>query len=166
MRKYMFVLIIQFLFSAVALSGENEVRFVYSGFNFYIPKGATVVGAEGGQDNFTFFRFGDDKGKEYLAFTDITNESVDYGCSAQKFYAHLAGVSGPSTCSNQEIDSFKKILVGDSEVGEWIGKHLTSYYFYNDSKSFLYVFGKDKAIKIDSDFLSKSVLKRIIKEYL
>jgi hypothetical protein len=166
MSKFAFLFLVLFSFSNIAVSDENDVRFFYSGFDFHIPKGATVIGTEGSQDNFTFFRFGNRKGKEYLAFTDITNESVDYGCSTQQFFSHLAGISGPSTCSSQEIDSFKKIFVSNSDVGEWSGKSLTSYYFFSDSKSFLYVFGENKIIKIESDFISKSDLKNVIKDYL
>ncbi len=155
-----------FLLSTLSYAGEQPVRFIYSGFDFYVPAGATVIGSQGGPDNFTFFRYGDKKGKDYLAFTDITDEAIDYGCKTKEFYAHLAGLSGPSTCSKQEIDSFNKVFVQGAEVGSWSGSDLTSYYFYKDDQAFLFVFSKDKVIKIDTDHLSKSGLKSIIKKYI
>jgi len=148
------------------MAGQKEVRFIYSGFDFIVPSGAVVVGTQGGGDNFTFFRFSDKKGKDYLSFTDITSESTDYGCSVKEFYAHLAGVSGASKCSQVEIESFKKIFVGDSEAGEWSGNELIAYYFCGSEKSHMLVFIKDKIIKVDTDHLAKSDLKRIIKRYL
>jgi hypothetical protein len=166
MSRLLILIIALFSFSCCAEEESNHVKFIYAGFDFYVPSNPTVVGVKGGEDNFTFFRFGSEKGSDYLAFTDITNESIDYGCSAQEFYAHLAGVSDISTCSKSEIDSFKKIFVGDSEVGEWASDKLVSYYFYSRSKSALLIFSKDKIIKIDTDYLSMPDLKNIIRNYL
>lgn len=165
MRKYFLFLLISLL-PSLAIGGEREVRFIYSGLEFLVPSGAVVFGAEGGGDNFTFFRFSDQKGKNYLTFTDITYESIDYGCGAKEFFAHLAGVSGPSTCSKSEIESFKKLFVGNSEVGEWSGKELIAYYFYGSDKSHMLVFSNDKIIKIDTDYLAKPDLRKIVDYYL
>jgi hypothetical protein len=166
MSRLLFLIIALFSLPSCAEEKNHQVRFIYAGFDFYVPSNPTVVGAEGGEENFTFFRFGPKKGSDYLAFTDITNESRDYGCSTQEFYAHLAGVSDISTCSKSEIDSFKKIFVGDSEVGEWASDDLASYYFYNKSKSALLIFSKEKIIKIDTDYLSMPDLKNILRNYL
>lgn len=166
MRKLFCFWLVMSLLPSFVLASEEDVRFIYSGFDFIVPSGAVVFGAQGGSDNFTFFRFGEQKGKYYLSFTDITSESPGYGCEAKVFYSHLAGVSGASTCSKSEIDSFKKVFVGDSEVGEWLGKELAAYYFYGAEKSHMFIFSKNRIIKIDTDFLSKSDLKHIIKYYL
>ncbi|MAR89396.1 MAG: hypothetical protein CML06_00735 [Pseudomonadales bacterium] len=164
MKKYVLFFLVGLL-SSFATAGEKDIKFIYSGFEFTVPSGARVFGAQGGRDNFTFFRFSDQKGKDYLSFTDITSESPDYGCSVQEFYAHIAGVSETSTCSKPEIESFKKVFVGDSEVGEWTGKDMTAYYFYGADRSHLLVFAKDRIIKIDTDHLTKPKLKKIIGYY-
>ncbi|PIE41026.1 MAG: hypothetical protein CSA49_05510 [Gammaproteobacteria bacterium] len=166
MFKSTFVFLVIFFVSGSVLAGDGNTRFIYSSFEFYVPSGATVVGFHGGSDSFAFFRYGNEKTKHYLAFTDMTNEATDYGCSAKEFYGHLAGLYGPSTCSKQEIESFKKVFVQGAKVGAWLGDEFTSFYFCKDDQAFLFIFAKGKIVKIDTDYLSESALRNIVKKYI
>lgn len=65
----------------------NHVELVYSDLRFGIPAGFTVVGDIGDSQNMLIFRYGDEPGKQFLAFTDMTNDqTVDYGCPAGTFF--------------------------------------------------------------------------------
>ncbi|WP_250657053.1 hypothetical protein [Alkalimarinus coralli] len=167
MSRLLFILFGMLIFPMSVLSDNSSVKFIYSGFDFYIPGGASIIGTKGGRENFTFFRYGSNNGKEFLAFSDISkDDTIEYGCDVQEFYAQLAGRSSSNSCSQSEIASFKKYFVGNSDTGEWSNTDFTSYYFSNNEHSFLFVFKDDKVIKIDSDFMDKNELKRIISQYV
>ena len=65
-----------------------NVQLVYSGFDFLIPSGQDAIGASGGDSDFLVFRYGKNKGQDYLAFTDMSkDDSSSYGCAPAEFFS-------------------------------------------------------------------------------
>ncbi|PCJ36400.1 MAG: hypothetical protein COA99_13200 [Moraxellaceae bacterium] len=142
-----------------------DVHLVYSGFDFLIPSGQDAVGANGGDNNFLVFRYGKEKGTEYLAFTDISNDE-GYGCKSSEFYADLFEIRENSKCNKNELVTFKESLIENSESGSWKGKNTISYYSISEPQSLVFLVYKDKVIKVDTDFLTKKELKKIFEKVI
>lgn len=162
-----------FLFSifsamACASSDNDRVDLRYSGFQFDVPRGAEAIGSTGGKDNFLVLRYGQDKGKKYLAFTDMTNdESVEYGCAPAKFYVAVFSADADAGCNGEQISAFRKVFLTDGESAVWKGDNAVVYYAVSSGMKYLFLV-KDgsRVIKIDSDFLSETDLKKVVSGYL
>lgn len=141
--------------------------FIYSGMEFVVPYNVSVIGSQGGKRNFVFFRYGKEKGKRYLAFENMTDDnSVDYGCDPKVFYAQLVGATQPDgSCNKDELGAFGKIIVGSSDKGQWKLGTLTADYVVGNDKSYLFLFSMGRFIKIDSDFMDKRQLRKLLSHY-
>lgn len=158
------------LFNAAAwASSENiSVDLRYSGFQFNVPSGAEAIGSTGGNDNFLVIRYGPDKGKKYLAFTNMTHdESLEYGCAPAKFYAVVFSADEEAGCNEEQVSYFRRIFLSDDESSVWNG--LDAVVYYTGASGIKYLFlvkGGSRLIKIDSDFLSEKELKKVVSVYL
>jgi hypothetical protein len=105
------------------------------------------------------FRYGEERGKKFITFTDKTyDSSIDNGCSPREFYIELFTPSGTTTCHSKELDALSEGFLKGSIKKVW----RTSDTVYNyldtggDAGSFLFVCREDgKTIKINSDFLTE-----------
>lgn len=71
---------------SLAVHAGNRIELVYSDLRFSIPAGFAVVGDIGDSQNMLIFRYGDELGKRFLAFEDMTHdETVEYGCPPRHF---------------------------------------------------------------------------------
>ncbi len=158
------------IFSAVACasSDNDRVDLRYSGFQFDVPSGAEAIGSTGGKDNFLVLRYGQDKGKKYLAFTDMTNDdSVEYGCAPVKFYVAVFSADVDADCNGEQISAFKQVFLSDDESSVWKGSDANVFYTLSSGVGYLFlVKDSGRVIKIDSDFLSKAELKKVVEGYL
>lgn len=167
MHRLISILFVLLFLPTSALGEGSSVKFIYSDLAFYIPAEASIIGTKGGDENFTFFRYSTNKGKDFLAFSDMSKDnSSHYGCDPQTFFGLLAGEPHPNDCNKSEVESFRQHFVGNSDKGRWNSAEFTVYYFVSAGQSFLFVFKDDKTIKIDSDFLDKKELRDIVKHYL
>jgi hypothetical protein len=73
MRNKFFVFLAAILWSSVAYS--QDVLLIYSGMKFHVPGGYSVIGSTDLAGGLLAFRYGDERGKDYIALTDITNKS-------------------------------------------------------------------------------------------
>ena len=161
------LLIVLLALFSISAHGAPSTRFIYSGIDFNIQSNASVIGSKGGDENFVFFRYGEEQTKKYLAFSDMSNDkSIKYGCKPKEFFSHLAGINVSHKCNKSEVESFQKYIVSDSDKGEWSGEDFNAYYFVGMKQSFLFVFKGKNLIKVDSDFLKKDGLKSLIKAYI
>jgi hypothetical protein len=70
-----------------AVHAGNRIELVSSDVRFSMPAGFAVVGDIGDSQNMLIFRYGDELGKRFPAFADMTHdETVDYGCPAGTFF--------------------------------------------------------------------------------
>lgn len=110
------------------------------------------------------FRYGAEKGKKYLAFSNITpDESMNFGCQAEVFFAVLFTAATNESCNSDELSAFKGVFVEGHDVGGWTGNKLRIYFSIGKDQSFLFAFDDaGNAIKIESDFLSKAELNEVV----
>ena len=65
--------------------------------------------------------------------------------------------------SQEPLDIFRKAWVDGRDTGVWRGKQLTAYFSVHAQQSFLFVFDKTgQSIMVDTDFLPKAALKRMV----
>lgn len=158
------------IFSAVACasSDNDRVDLRYSGFQFDVPRGAEAIGSTGGKDNFLVLRYGQEKGKKYLAFTDMTNDdSVEYGCAPSKFYVAVFSADADADCNGEQVSAFRKVFMNDGEGSVWKGGDTAVYYTVASGMKYLFLVNEGgRVIKIDSDFLTERDLKKVVSGYL
>lgn len=152
------------LLSFAACANPDTVDLKYRGFSFSVPAGAEAIGSNGGIDNFLVLRYGKENGKKYLAFTDMTDDKlIEYGCAPAEFLRAAFDDIKASPCNEAELKSFKKVFLEGSEATTWKGEKMVAYYVNQPKGQFIFlVSSENKAIKIDSDFLSKSKFKAVV----
>jgi hypothetical protein len=163
--------IVLFLILPLGCNAENapgRIDLAYGGYVFSIPKNIVVVADAGGDDNILIFRYGQEKGKRYLAFTEMgKDKNLKFGCKPVEFFDSAFSKKEGTECDNAQVLAFKKMFVQGRDVGEWAGNKTTVYYSIGKKQSFLFLFDKsDNAIKIDTDFLNKSEFKNIVSNAL
>lgn len=148
--------------------GFDTVDFHYSGLTLRIPANACVIASNGGDDNVLIFRYGPEKGKKFLAFSDLTHDSsLSYGCEPAVFFDDVFNENGQSNCNREQLNVFSEVFLTDVEKGSWVGSEMTVYFTIGKEHSFLFACDANKkVIKIDTDFLNKSELKGIVEKYL
>lgn len=156
------------VFGCHASTDLAKTELLYSNHTFSVPKNTTLVALLGGDDNILVLRYGSEKSKKYIAFSDVkSDESQSFGCEPSVFFAALFTASSGDTCNSDELTAFKDVFVNDHDVGEWAGDKLKVYFSIGNNQSFLFAFdGSGKMIKIDTDFLSKTELKNVVSHAL
>lgn len=166
MKKINLLPLLLFLaaFGGHASVKPEKMDLLYNGHVFSVPQKASVIASIGGSDNILALRYGAEKGKRYLAFSEIKgDEAVDFGCEPAVFFGAVFAASADAGCNPDELNAFKKVFVEKQDAGKWVGDKLTVYFSIGKELSFLFVFdGAGKAIKIDTDFLSKAELKDVV----
>ena len=72
---------------SASVFANTDIELAYSDIRFKIPRNFSAVGDAGGSQNILIFRYGDEPGKMFLAFSDLTNDkSINYGCPASIFF--------------------------------------------------------------------------------
>ena len=162
------LLLLLTVFGCHASVNPGKIEVSYSGYVFLVPQKASVIASIGGSDNILALRYGAEKGKRYLAFSEIKGDgAVDFGCAPSVFFGAVFAASADAGCNPDELSAFKKVFVEKQDAGKWAGDKLTVYFSIGKEQSFLFVFdGAGKAIKIDTDFLSKAELKDVVSRAL
>ena len=152
----------------VSNAATGGVELSYSGFDFHVPSGSLAVASSGGQNNFLVLRYGPAKGKQYLAFTDMTHENAMlYGCKPVAYYPAVLGFTEPGGCNRVQIESFRQVFLQSDDKAVWQNNDEVRI-FYTESSGMSYVFllTDRKVIKIDTDFMSVGELQRGVFNYL
>lgn len=131
-----------------------------------MPAGFAVVGDIGDSQNILIFRYGDELGKRFLAFADMTHdETVEYGCPPGTFFEAVFFEKAAADCDQTLIEAMQENFLRDRKVATWTQDSYSLAYSDHGNKAFLFVIGKDaKLLKIDSDFLDGESLKRITED--
>lgn len=144
---------------------QSDIELVYSELKLNLPADFTVIGHLGGQDGFLVFRYGHEKGKKYIAFSDMTNDdSIEYGCSVSVFFNDLFSDNRNTPCNSETLKIMRKAFIEKSDVAVWMVNGYKLNYSSDKDKSFVFLSGENgKLIKIDSDFLDKKDYENIFK---
>lgn len=161
-RLYITALLL--LFSLNAFSRQT-IEFVYAGLRFSVPGNFTALGDAGGEQNILVFRYGDVRGKNFLAFADMTEDvTSDYGCSANVFFYSVFSGKKISECNQELIKAMRETLVAGKKIENWSTNDYAINYSADDDKAFVFISGENgKLIKIDSDFMGLDAFKKMLK---
>lgn len=161
MLRIRLLFILQILSASVF--ANTDIELVYSDIRFKIPGNFSVIGDAGDSQNILIFRYGDEPGKMFLAFSDLTNDkSINYGCPTNIFFHNVFFDSDESGCDPDKIRLIKGSFVENRSVERWSSKKYSIAYSSNKEKSYIFIIGDNgKLVKIDSDFLKKESLKRV-----
>ena len=152
-----------FLMLTMSVHAEPEVELLYSDLKVKLPGQFTLIGDVGGEDNILIIRYGSDKGKNYIAFTDMTNDkSLDYGCPIKVFFDDLFS-GDDSTCNAENLSIMRETFIDNKDVELWQVGGYTVRYSGGKDKSFAFISAEDgKLVKVDSDFLKKERYKTLL----
>lgn len=161
MKKIIYVLAL-LLFSSTTLSANN-IKLIYATLEFSIPSGFSTLADLHNDENFLVFKYGTNKSADYLAFTNMTNDSsLEYGCLPYTFYNDLFSNANESQCNAESLTILRDVFINNATVDIWHYKHAQLNYSQKDGKSFVFLTTHNgKLIKIDSDFIIKQDLKNI-----
>lgn len=151
---------------AFGVQARNRVDLVYSDLRFSIPAEFTVVGDIGDSHNTLVFRYGDEPGKRFLAFANMTDDqTLDYGCPPGTFFKAVFFEKAAYDCDQTLIEAMQENFVSGRNVATWTQGRYFLAYSDDGVKAFLFVIGEDtKLLRIDSDFLDGESLKRIAED--
>lgn len=153
------------LIFAMSAYSQPDVELRYSDLKISLPSKFTLIGDAGGSDNILIIRYGKEKGKKFIAFTDMANDkSIEFGCPVNVFFQDLFSGSDATSCNEKNLDIFRETFITNKDVEMWsVGNYVVNYSGGKD-KSFAFISGKDgKLVKVDSDFLSKDDYKKLLK---
>ncbi|WP_157611015.1 hypothetical protein [Arsukibacterium perlucidum] len=169
MKKICFSLLLLLpMLGCQATANPTKTDLLYNGHLFSVPQKTFVIASLGGNDNTLVLRYGPEKGKKYLAFAEMKDdENADYGCDQSVFFGTLFTASPSDGCNVEQLTAFKSVFVDGHDVGEWAGDKLTVYFSIGSEQSFLFAFDTaGKAIKIDTDFMTKAELEEVVNRAL
>lgn len=152
------------LFWPCIVSAGSNVDFYYQGLLFKIPSGFQVIADLPGAEDFMAFRYGREKGKKYVAFSNLSKDSsVDYGCPPKEFFGQVFRGSGRTSCNPEAVSAFRQNFVNHDNTRIWEIRDMVVYYSKTDGKSFAFVATKDGMVyKIDSDFMGESGIRSLV----
>lgn len=151
-------------FLSLSACAQPRIKLVYSDLTFSLPGSISAMGDAGGGQNILIVRYGDVKGQNFIAFSDMTNDSsLDYGCPAAVFFRGVFSDSVDKACNKESLDIMRQVFVEGKDVASWSTKDYEIKYSKDHNKIFAFIIGGNgKLVKIDSDFISKDSLKRIL----
>lgn len=147
---------------------QANIELIYSDLKLSLPNNFMLIGAlgdMGGQENILIFRYGNEKGKRYIALSDMTNDtSVEYGCSIGLFYNELFSDNKNTDCNNENLNIMRKVFIENKEIAVWAVNGYVLNYSAGKGKSFVFISGENgKLIGVESDFIDKRTYKNIFK---
>jgi len=162
MLKFCFVVLV--LVSSSSAFASSAVDLVYSDLKFEVPGEFSVIGDAGGNQNILIFRYSDQRGKRFLAFSDMTNdETIDYGCPSYVFFSKVFDLSDNSSCNDDNIEIMRDTFVEGRDVEAWSINDYEVVYSGSGKKSYAFIIGNyGKLLKIDSDFLGIEAFRSIL----
>lgn len=164
MKPWLFLLAGFLLYGCSTVQEPVRTQLLYNGHLFVLPDNIFIIAPTASPDNRLILKYGPDQGKKYLAFSRLNhNGEIDLGCSQADFFAALFTRQNETGCGQEQLDVFRKAFVDARDSGVWHGSQLTVYFSVGAKKSFLFAFDKTGLpIMIDTDFLSKTALQRMI----
>jgi hypothetical protein len=149
---------------------SKDVALAYSDMRFNIPEGYSVIVSSDLMNGMLAFKYGDEKGRKYIAFSDITNDSaIDYGCPPGEFYVELFSPSGETKCNKKELDSLTEVLLKSGVTKIWKSSNVVFNYieFKDDTGSSVFICGEDgRTVQVDSSFLTEKGYQRMFADIL
>ncbi len=164
------ILFIFLLFLCSRATYAKDVLLDHLGMTFTIPDGYHVIVSTDMGNNMLAFIYGKEKGKKFIALTDLTNDTaIDYGCAPGKFYIELFTPTGHTKCHKKELDILSKEFLKGGIAKVWKSQNAVLNYLKLDDekKSFVFICREDgRTIQVDSDFLTEDGYRKMFADLL
>jgi len=144
---------------------QPNIELIYSELKLSLPSEFTLIGHLEGQEGFLVFRYGNEKGKRYIAFSDMTDDaSIEYGCAVNVFFNDLFSDNRDTPCNSETLDIMREAFIENRETAVWRVNGYVLNYSSGEGKSFVFLSGENgKLLKVDSDFIDKKTFQDIFK---
>ena len=139
-----------------------EPTVLFAGLSFSLPAQPKVIAMPNGRGDFLVFKYSNQRGKDYLAFSQET--VLDNSCSSEAFFQAVVNPTAHSLCNAQAIRVFTQQFADQYSAELWSSAKHNAYYFQsNDQRRFVFIaLAADQLLKIDSDFFSKQQLRDLV----
>lgn len=139
-----------------------EPRVLFAGLSFSLPAQPKVIAMPNGRGDFLMFKYSNQRGKDYLAFSQ--EAVLDNSCSSEAFFQAVVNPAAHSLCNAQAVRVFTQQFADQYPAELWPGAKQNAYYFQsNDQRRFVFIpLAADQLLKIDSDFFSKQQLRDLV----
>lgn len=139
-----------------------ELTVLFAGLSFSLPAQPKVIAMPNGRGDFLVFKYSNQRGKDYLAFSQ--EAVLDNSCSSEAFFQAVVNPTAHSLCNAQAVRVFTQQFVDQYHAGFWTSAEHNAYYFQsNDQPRFVFIpLATDQLLKIDSDFFSKQQLRDLV----
>ena len=139
-----------------------EPRVLFAGLSFSLPAQPKVIAMPNGRGDFLVFKYSNQRGKGYLAFSQ--EAVIDNSCSSEAFFQAVVNPAAHSLCNTQAVTVFAQQFADQYPAEFWPSAKYNAYYFQsNDQRRFVFIpLAADQLLKIDSDFFSKQQLRDLV----
>lgn len=139
-----------------------EPRVLFAGLSFSLPAQPKVIAMPNGRGDFLVFKYSNQRGKDYLAFSQ--EAVLDNSCSSEAFFQAVVNPAAHSLCNAQAVRVFTQQFADQYSAELWPSAKHNAYYFQtNDQRRFVFIpLVADQLLKIDSDFFSKQQLRDLV----
>lgn len=139
-----------------------EPRVLFAGLSFSLPAQPKVIAMPNGRGDFLVFKYSNQRGKDYLAFSQ--EAVLDNSCSSEAFFQAVVNPTVHSLCNAQAVRVFTQQFADQYPAELWPSAKHSAYYFQtNDQRRFVFIpLAADQLLKIDSDFFSKQQLRDLV----
>jgi hypothetical protein len=163
-------LILLALLQCSCIAYSQDISLVYSEMRFNIPSGYSIIGSTDLAGGMLAFRYGSERGKDYIAFTDITYKSdSDYGCQISDFYIELFTPSKNTKCNKKHLNDLSEALFKNKVKKVWRSSNVIINYLKSkdNSESLVFVCAKGGGtVQVDSDFLTEDGFRKMFADIL
>ncbi|PIE41135.1 MAG: hypothetical protein CSA49_05085 [Gammaproteobacteria bacterium] len=149
--------LLSLLFALTACSsdeGKKLSKIYYLGaLQIDIPAGATAQIITGSKDHHVLYKYGNEKGKNYLAISQLINGyPVDFGCDVEQMVAAIFTENKNPGCNKSAYDGFKEAYKNKADVSVVASDNATIYFSKKD-KSNAFVKTSAGIVHVESDWL-------------
>ena len=141
---------------------NHEPTVHFAGLSFSLPAQPKVIAMPNGRGDFLVFKYSNQRGKDYLAFSQ--EAVLDNSCSSEAFFQAVVNPAAHSLCNAQAVRVFTQQFADQYPAEFWPSAKHNAYYFQsNDQRRFVFIaLAADQLLKIDSDFFSKQQLRDLV----
>src|SRR5699024_3196930 len=141
---------------------NSKPTVIFAGLSFSLPAQPKVIAMPNGRGDFLVFKYSNQRGKDYLAFSQ--EAVLDNSCSSEAFFQAVVNPAAHSLCNAQAVRVFTQQFADQYPAELWPSAKHNAYYFQsNDQRRFVFIaLAADQLLKIDSDFFSKQQLRDLV----
>lgn len=144
---------------------KDSMGFYYQGTQFEIPANPSSIGFTGSSDDFILFKYGEEKGSNYLSLGNMLNDDpVQYKCTISNLLKATADTKHKNPCDKTELKTFQGAFEQFEKLNVQSPSNAEIYAAKTNKASLLFVLTGGKTLKIESDFMSIDELRNSLVE--